>query len=315
MSGVLVTGAGGFLGRAIVPVLAARRPVRAVTSQPDSAPRIGHVEWVVGPRLGTDADWSPLLRDIQVVVHLAAIAHTSAGDPAAHAARVREVNAAGTLRLARQAVERGASRFVFMSSVKALAERSGARPLRPDDRPAPEDAYGEAKLEAERGLAALAADGGLDCVVLRPPLVYGPQAKGNFARLGSAVRRGLPLPFASVQNRRSLISVWNLADAVEACIDQAAPCGGTYHVADERSVSTGELVELIARGLGVRARLLPIPPAALRWGLVIAGQRDLAGRLLDSLELDTSFTRARLGWVPRLGIEAGIVRAMQEPSC
>lgn len=315
MTGVLVTGAGGFLGRAIVPALAARRPVRAVTSVPAAAPVTRNVEWVVGPRLGPDADWSSLLRDIDAVVHLAAIAHVPAGDSSELAARVREVNALGTLRLARQASERGTSRFVFMSSVKALAERSGARPLRADDLPAPEDAYGEAKLEAERGLATLATDTGIDCVILRPPLVYGPRAKGNFARLASAVRRGLPLPFASLRNRRSLISVWNLADAVETCIDQAAPCGGTYHIADERSVSTGELVELIARGLGMTPRLLPIPTVALRWGLRIVGQRDLAGRLLDSLELDTSCARLRLGWAPRLSIEAGIARAVQEATC
>lgn len=313
MARILVTGATGFLGQTLVPKLALMHEVHAATRlAPSSCSGLRQVTWVHGPDLGPRADWGPLLVGMEAVVHLAAIAHVPVGATAEQLSRVQEVNALGTLSLASQAAAAGVSRFIFMSSVKALAERSGSRPLRPDDAPAPEDAYGRAKLAAELGLAQIQADTGLNIVTLRPPLIYGPRAKGNFALLVRVVRRGLPLPFASLTNRRSLLSVWNLADAICACLESSRASGATLHLADDRTVSTRELVELIAQGAGVGLRMFPVPPSILAAGFRAIGQRATSDRLLGTLELDTSLTRATLDWTPPLSLEEGIVRAVRD---
>jgi len=312
MGRVLVTGATGFVARSLVPSLAQTWTVRAASRRCAELVFAADVERAVAPQLGSGERWGSALEGVDTVIHLAALAHAPAGNDADAERRVRAVNEVGTLALAREAAAAGVRRFVFLSSIKALSERSTGQPLRPDDAPQPEDSYGRAKLAAEQGLRQVAADTGLDLVVVRPPLVYGPAAKGNFAQLVRVVARGVPLPFGALHNRRSLISVWNLSDALRACIDAPLAEGRILHVADERPVSTRELVELIARGLGRSARLVPMPPAALGFALRALRQGAVADRLLGSLEVDISEAQQVLGWTPRLAPEVAIPRAVRD---
>lgn len=306
---VLVTGASGFLGRAIVPALGLRHEVHAAARYPISVP--AGVRWVESPDMGADANWSALLRDIDVVVHLAAIAHVPVGSGSKAAQRLDAVNVRGTECLASQAAEAGVRRFVFMSSIKAAGDYSTACALRPEMPPLPQDAYGRAKLMAERTLNGIASASKLEVVILRPPMVYGPNSKGNFALLVKWVRRGLPLPFGSISNQRSVVSVWNLAEVVDRCVD-ADVAGYTFHVADQHAVSTRDLVDYIARGLGVPTRLINISPSAIRLCLRAAGRTDLARRFLDSLEVDGRLTNSLLSWRPEYSTEESIARAVQQ---
>ena len=309
MGKVLVTGASGFIARALVPALTEHFRVRAASRRCSGLPFGEDVERVASPQLGSGEPWGAALADVDAVMHLAALAHVPPGSDADAERRVRSVNELGAVALAREAAAAGVRRFVFLSSIKALAERSSLQPLRPDDVPLPEDSYGRAKLAAEQGLWQVAAETGLEVVVVRPPLVYGPAAKGNFAQLVRAVARGVPLPFGALQNRRSLVSVSNLSDALRACIDAPLAAGRVVHVADERPVSTRELVELIARGLGTPARLVRVPPSVLGLALRALGRRGMADRLLGSLEVDITEARQVLGWTPQLTPELAIPQA------
>ena len=299
---VLVTGAGGFVGRALCEALAAtprtvRRAVRAAPPGPEGAVATGDV--------GPDTDWRAALEGVQCVVHLAARTHVlreAAADPLAE---YRRVNVDGTLRLAEQARQCGARRLLFMSSVKVNGEAT-ERPFTERDAPRPEDAYGVSKWEAEQALAAFAARSGMEVVVLRPPLVYGPGVKGNFLRLLDAVARGALLPLASIANRRSLIHVGNLVEAVAVAIDAPQAAGKTYLVSDGEDVSTPDLVRALAHALGVRARLLPCPPRLLRLAAAAVGQGAQMGRLTGSLQVDGSALRRELGWQPRHTLAQGL---------
>jgi len=209
------------------------------------------------------------------------------------------VNVEGTRRLAEKAAAAGARRFVYLSSIKALGEETHGLALNGTEVPAPKDAYGRAKLEAERALAEVARRTGLEVVILRPPLVYGPGVKANFLALMRAVDRGWPLPLASVRNRRSLVYLGNLVNAIGRCLEAPEAAGKTYFVSDGEPVSTPELVRALARALGRPARLLAFPPSVLGW-------IPSAPRLTRSLEVDDSAIRRELGWVPPFTFEEGI---------
>lgn len=309
MRRVLVTGASGFLGREIISALGLRHEVHAAARHPIDVP--AGVRWVESPDIGGDANWRAVLRDIDAVVHLAAIAHVPVGSGPNAAQRIDAVNVRGTECLASQAAEAGVRRFVFMSSIKAVGDYSGTCALRPEMPPRPQDAYGRAKLLAERILMDIASESKLEVVILRPPMVYGPNSNGNFALLVKWVRRGLPLPFGSISNQRSVVSVWNLADVVDRCVDSDV-AGHTFHVTDQHAVSTRDLVDYIARGLGLPTRLINIPPWAIRLCLRAAGRMDLARRLLDSLEVDGRLTNSLLSWQPEYSTEESIARAVQQ---
>jgi nucleoside-diphosphate-sugar epimerase len=256
--------------------------------------------------IGPTTDWRAALQGVQCVVHLAArthVLHESAADPLAE---YRRANVEATERLARQAAAAGVRRLVFMSSIKVNGEATHGRPYTETDPPRPEDAYGTSKWETERALARVATESGLEVVVLRPPLVYGPGVKGNFLRLMRLVASGTPLPFASIANRRSLVYVGNLADAVVAAADVPGAAGRTYLVADGEGVSTPDLVRAIATALGARARLLPCPPALLELGAALAGRRAEIARLTGSLQVDASAAARELGWRPRVDLERGL---------
>ena len=293
---VLVTGATGFVGRAVVPALLARGfAVRAaVRGAGVGVP--GAEAWPAGDLTGP-VDWAPALERVRAVVHLAARAHVTREDPAGAAAAYRAVNVEATRRLAEAAARAGVRRFVYMSSVKALGERSGAVPLRDGDTPAPKGPYGESKLEAERVLARIAGDSGMTAVALRPPLVYGPGVRANFLGLMRLVDRGVPLPLAGISNRRSLIGVANLADAAATAAAVPGP-GGAFLVADGPALSTEELVRAVAAALGRPARLFPVPAALARLAGALPGIGGAAARLTGSLAVDDGGFRAVYGWSP-----------------
>jgi UDP-N-acetyl-alpha-D-quinovosamine dehydrogenase len=296
-SGVLVLGAGGFIGRALAARLAGRgeRVIAGLRAPallgPGIEPRI------VG-QLGPASDWPTLLADVRAVVHLASRAHAP---PASGTAWIDEEAATATA-LATAARRAGVRRIVLMSSLKVHGEESGAGRFRAADPIAPRDPYGQAKARIEAALR----EAGADAVILRPPLVYGPGVKANFLALIGLVARGVPLPLASVENRRSLVFIDNLLDLVEvALVHERAP-GGAFPLRDDAEVSTPELVRLIARGLGRKVRLLPCPPGLVLTLARLVGSGGAAERLVQSLCVDDEATRTTLGWRPRVALEDGI---------
>ena len=292
---ILVTGAGGFIGRALVARLAARgAPVRAVLRRPAAMPPA--VETLVLGTLDAATDWAAPLAGACALVHLASRAHA----PVADAQRFVEGEAATAAALARAATAAGVHRLVLLSSIKVLGEATLDLPFRAHQTPTPMDTYGLAKWRMEEAMRAAAGD---RLCVLRPPLVYGPGVKANFRALIRLVDLGVPLPLASIDNRRSLIFLDNLVDLLELALDHPAASGETFLLRDDEEVSTPELVRRIARALGRTARLLPCPPSLLRLAASLAGRRDAAERLISSLRVDDLATRRRLGWRPRVALD------------
>ena len=300
--GVLVTGATGFVGRALCEALVAsghqvKRANRTLQPGLPDAVAVGEI--------GPDTDWRTALEGVSRVVHLAARTHVLREIAADPSAEYRRVNLDGTRGLAQMAARAGVRRLVFMSSIKVNGEAT-ERPFTEDDVPRPEDAYGRSKWETEQALARVAAETGLQVTVLRPPLVYGPGVKGNFLRLMDIVARGMPLPLASIENRRSLIYVGNLVDAIVKAIDTPCAAGRTYLVSDGEYVSTPDLARALARALGVRPRLLPCPPALLMLGAALAGKRAELARLTGSLQMDSAAIQRELDWRPRFTLAQGL---------
>ena len=295
---VLVLGADGFIGRALVARLAAEG-VPVIGAVRDARPIGGGVETRVTGNLSAGSDWPALLAGCRAVVHLASRAHASAA-PNEEWIAAEEATAAVLAGAARRG---GIERLVLLSSLKVHGEESGARAFRADDPPAPADAYGRAKLRIETAMRQAA--GGI-LAVLRPPLVYGPGVKANFRALLRAVDRGLPLPLAGIANRRSLVFLDNLVDLVLAALVHELAAGGTFLLRDDQDLSTPALVEAIAEHLGRPARLFPCPPALLRAAARLGGRADAAERLLGSLCVDDAATRATLGWRPRVAPAEGI---------
>jgi nucleoside-diphosphate-sugar epimerase len=256
--------------------------------------------------LGPDTDWSHALRNVECVIHLAARVHVMRDESPDTLAEYRNVNVASTEKLARDAAAQGVRRLVFLSSIKVNGENTRDRPFTEGDAPNPEDAYGISKLEAEQLLWKISAETGLEVVVLRAPLVYGPGVKGNFLRLMNLVARNRPLPLASVRNKRSLVFLGNLVDALIVAMRSPAAAGHVYLVSDGEDLSTPELIRGIAKALDVPPRLLPLPTSLLRACGVMLGKKGESARLTDSLQIDSSKIRRDLGWRPSYSVEQGL---------
>lgn len=307
---VLITGATGFVGGALRKVMARAgfdvlAAVRAPYAKSDAIPNA----YLVGD-IGPETDWSAALSGVEAVVHLAARVHVmrdSADDPLA---AFRAVNRAGTLNLARQAASAGGKRFIFISSIKVNGE-GHASPYTEFDPPAPQDAYAISKWEAELGLREIESATGMDVVILRPPLVYGPGVGANFLRLMRSVERGWPMPFGRVDNRRSLLYLGNLTDAIRLCLDHPAAAGKTFLVSDGEDVSSADLIRRVALAMHRPSRLLPLPPAWLRAVGTLFGRGAEVDRLLGSLCVDNSKIRRELGWRPPFTLDEGLRQTVE----
>lgn len=308
---VMVTGANGFVGRMLVTRLAAapQFSVRAVARRHTSHwPR--HVAPVQAPDLEDRPDYREGLQDVFCVIHTAARVHVSAETAEKDLANLRRINVEGTRHLAEQAAAAGVRRLVFVSSIKVNGEKTQPQvPFRASDAPQPQCAYAISKWEAEQALARVAKDTGLEVVVVRPPLVYGPGVKANFRRLMDLVDKGWPLPLAWVDNRRSLVALDNLLDLLIRCVDHPAAAHRTFLVSDGEDLSTPELIRRIAEALGRPPRLYPVPVNILRGIARLTGHLAEVERLTGSLQVDIQFTCESLGWAPPVSTREGLARA------
>ena len=296
---VLVTGAGGFLGSALVSELSqrGRNHRAAVRAMPEVVSDGGKV--VVVGDIAQNTDWSQALSGIDAVIHCAARAHVLKDVSTDPLQAFRQVNVEATLALAQQAQAAGVRRFVFVSSIGVNGSITHGVPFRPDDQPAPHSPYAVSKLEAEQVLTELCSQGPMQLVIVRPPLVIGPDAKGNLATLQNVIARGLPLPFAGAgANRRDFVSLNVLCDVLIRCVDHPAASGRTFLVSDGKPLSTKALVLRLGEGVGRSARLFYVPSIALRTLLRLAGKSEMAKQLLDDLEIDIEATRQTLNWHP-----------------
>lgn len=257
--------------------------------------------------LGPETDWWQPVSGVDVVIHTAARVHMMHEPAADLLAEYRRVNVQGTLNLARQAAAAKVRRFIFLSSIKVNGEETASGvPFKADDVPAPADGYGVSKREAEDGLRKLASETGMEIVVIRPPLVYGPGVKANFLSMMRWLSKGVPLPFGAVRNKRSLVALDNLVDLLVACINHPAAANQTFLVSDGEDLSTTELLSRTGAALGKPARLIPVPVSILTAAAFLAGKREIARRLCSSLQVDISKTRDLLGWVPPVSVDEAL---------
>jgi nucleoside-diphosphate-sugar epimerase len=306
---ILVTGASGFVGRALCAEAVVRgMAVRGVTRCPCDLPM--GVENVLVGGIDDRTQWRDVIAPCEVVIHLAARVHVMADTAADPLEEFRRVNVQGTLSLARQATAAGVRRFVFVSSVKVNGEATQLGcPFTADDAPAPLDAYGISKMEAEQGLREIARQTGMEVVIIRPPLVYGPGVKANFAAMMRWLKRGLPLPLGAIHNQRSLVALDNLVDLIVTCLTHPAAANQTFLVSDGEDVSTTELLRRMGQALGRPARLIPVPVSWLKLAAALVGKPDMAQRLCGSLQVDIEKTRRLLGWTPPISLDEGLRRA------
>lgn len=260
--------------------------------------------------LDSAVDWGPIVAGCETVIHLAGRVHQVRESLADPLETYRRVNVAATTGLASAAAAAGVKRMIFASTVKVNGDLTRGRPFRSDDIPHPGDAYAQSKWEAEQALRNVALNTGMEIVIVRPPLVYGPGVQANFLRLMQLVHSGIPLPLGRVRNLRSLVALDNLVDFLLLCVHVPAAAGNTFLISDQQDLSTPDLIRLIARAMHRPARLLPVPPSLLSTVAKLAGRAGAADRLLGSLQVDATPASRLLGWSPKVCVEEGIRRAV-----
>lgn len=302
---VFLTGATGFIGGRLVQTLT-KEGVDVTCAVRGKGAVVPAANMAIGS-LGGESDWSSALRGAAVVIHAAARAHIMEEGCSNPLDEFRKVNVAGTLNLARQAAQAGVKRFVFISSI-GVNGNINTGPFTEDDEPNPIEPYAQSKWEAEQGLWEIQRDTGIELVIIRPPLVYGLSAPGNFGSLVRWVAKGLPLPLGAIHNKRSLVALDNLVHLIITCIDHPAAANEIFLAGDGDDLSTTELLRGVGKAMGKPARLIPVPAGMLMFGAALLGRRAVAQRVLGSLQVDISKARNLLGWEPPLSIEEGLRR-------
>ena len=304
---VLVTGASGFIGKSLCAELKRRCidfiPIIRSKKKASGAAMVGNID--------AATKWLRLLQDVGSVIHLAARVHVirdSSSDPLAE---FRSVNTEGTLNLARQAAEVGVRRFIFLSTIGVNGNSTlHGKAFAPNDAPSPHDPYSMSKYEAEIGLHSIAQSTGMELVIIRPPLVYGANAPGNFGKLTRLVAKSFPLPLGSINNLRSFVGIDNLVDFIVTSLEHPAAANETFMVSDGEDLSTPDLIRRMARAMNRPARLMPVPMWALKAGALLLGKGDAVQRLCGNLQVDISKSRTLLGWSPPISVDEGLRRVV-----
>ena len=304
---ILVTGASGFVGGALCASLVNHSPLHISVRDKSKTELFANVD-IFEASISPDQDWTSALSGVSVVVHCAARVHVMSEEAADPLFEFRRVNVDGTLNLARQASEAGVRRFVFISSIKVNGECTDlGHPFTADQIPAPSDPYGVSKYEAEMGLRALSEETGMEVVIIRSPLVYGPGVKANFLSMMNWLRRGIPLPLGGVtKNRRSFVFIDNFVSMIIACIKQPAAANQTFLVSDDEDLSTAELLERMALALGCPSKLIAVPTTLITLGAKLIGRPDISQRLCGSLQVDIKKNKDLLGWSPPVSVTEGM---------
>ena len=309
---IFVTGATGFVGRGLCTYLGSRFPIRIAVRDIAASSWPSGVQVVQGS-ISANQQWAEALAGVSVVVHCAGRAHVMVEASRDPLSEFRQVNVDGTLCLARQAADAGVRRFIFLSSIKALGENTlRGKPFTAEHSPRPDGPHAVSKLEAEQALRALSKETGMEVVIIRPPLAYGPGVKANFLAMMRWVWSGVPLPFGGVtENRRSLVFLDNLVDLIVTCVDHPAAANQTFLVSDDEDLSTAELLRRMAAALGRPARLIPVPVGLITLGAKLIGRPGIAQRLCGSLQVDIGKTEALLGWTPPISVDEGLRRTAE----
>ncbi|MBF0557319.1 MAG: NAD-dependent epimerase/dehydratase family protein [Nitrospirae bacterium] len=304
---VLVTGANGFVGRALCDALLKNgHYVRGAVRSKEKVFHAGGIDFCSVGDIGPDTEWRGAMEGIDIVVHLAGRAHITNKAEIDGDKLLQEIDSIGAERLGHAAAKAGISRIVYLSTVKVCGDRTEDRPFTEIDLPRPADTYGFFKMKAEEALRHIGGKEGTEIVIVRPPLVYGPGVKANFLRLLDIISHGFPLPFALVDNSRSFIYLGNLVDAIVICVEHPSAAGNIFLVSDGRDVSTPQLIRMIAAAMGKRARLVPVPAALLSILGRLTGKRAEVERLTGSLRIDSSKIRKTLNWGPPFTMEEGV---------
>jgi nucleoside-diphosphate-sugar epimerase len=304
---VLVTGANGFVGRALcLSLLAGLHHMRLAVRKSECVIGSSLLEYVAVGEIDANTDWTAALSNIDAVVHLAARVHIMHENSDDALAAYRRVNTDATLRLAQAAADAGVKRFVYLSTIKVNGETTTDKPFSVTDLANPLDPYAVSKYEAEQGLREIERNTKLQVVVIRPPLVYGPGVRGNFLRLLKLVKARLPLPLKGVENKRSLVYLRNLTSAIRVCVEHANAAGKTFIVSDDQLIGTVDLIELMAMAMDKPDYLIPFPQSMLRGLAKIIGKSDEISRLADALVVDNSAIKKELNWAPPYSLSQGL---------
>ncbi|THB68576.1 MAG: SDR family oxidoreductase [Gammaproteobacteria bacterium] len=308
----LVTGSDGFVGSYLCDYLVSKKHfVRGALLQNTELLMPGVTKYIIG-NIGEETDWGEALSSIDVVIHTAARVHVMSDKASNPLAEFRKTNVDGTKNLAIQAAKAGVKRLVFISSIKVNGESTCKNePFRYSDLPSPQDPYGISKYEAEKELKQISENTGLEVVIVRPPLVYGPGVKANFHNMMKWVNRGVPLPLGSINNRRSLVSLFNLVDFLYCCSTNENAANKTFLVSDDEDISTTNLLKKIENTMGKKSRLIPISPNIISTTAGLLGKGDFAKRLLGSLQLDISYSKNELGWSPVSSIDETLEKTVK----
>lgn len=305
---IMLTGANGFIGKSLLHLLIEKNyHLAALVRSRIGLEKLPGVDIWLTESFATQYLVKLNFSGLDCLIHLAARAHVINDSSYNSLAEFRQTNTEATLQLAKQAALAGVKRFIFLSSI-GVNGISNIRPFNVADKPAPVEEYAVSKLEAEIGLKQIAAETGMEVVIIRPPLVYGANAPGNFGKLAKLAQKNLPLPLGAIHNKRSLVALDNLVDLIVTCIDHPNAANQTFLVSDDQDVSTTELLKLMTRAAGKKPRLLPVPMSWLKLAGKLTGKQAVIDRLCGNLQVDITHTKQTLGWTPPVTVEEGIAR-------